>query len=74
MVSGGKWQVDLYGMRDFEYIENTLDRFKVKTIRHDTGADKATDRNDCIDVNEAISGRVNSIKFTNSWKEEGELI
>ena len=74
MVSGGKWQVDLYGQEDFIHENASLDRHKVKTIRWDTGADKAHDRNDCIDVDDAIRGRVNSIRFTNSWMEIGELI
>lgn len=74
MVAGGKWQVDLYGMEDFLHEDSSLDRHKVKTIRWDTGADKEHDRNDCIDVNDAISGRVNSIRFTNSWMQRGELI
>lgn len=74
MVAGGKWQVDLYGMEDFLHEDSSLDRHKVKTIRWDTGADKEHDRNDCIDVNDAIRGRVNSIRFTNSWMQRGELI
>ena len=59
-------------MEDFN--TGSASRHKVKTIRWDTGADKSSDRNDCIDVNKSIRGRVNSIKFLNAWMPVGELI
>ena len=74
MVPQGKWQIDLYGLENFEHEGATHSKHKVKTLTHDTGADKASDRNDCIDVPKSHRGRVNSIMFTNSLMEEGELI
>ena len=68
LPEGSDWQVDLYAMTDFVTISGSP-QFD-STIRHNTGADKIDDRNDCINVSGSkVRGSVNSIKFSNTSYE-----
>ena len=53
---GNDWQIDLYPGTNFTG--------EPVSLTHDVGADKADDRNDCLNIEDIIvAGQVRSIKF-----------